>query len=218
MANLAKQYERFGTVTIEEFISLAKVQTEEDLKNKQRVTVLGQKVGTHGLRVQTFVHKGTNCSCCGLEGQYFAVERHKNRKTLECGYHVNLWGVHPRTGVEILFTHDHTLSRANGGEDSLSNTTTMCAPCNSKKGELEQYCDNPVRTINKVRKYLTDDNDFGHTSKEERRKIAKEKRRQGKIDRMFEDLDYRRRVEENQVRLGRNDFPEVFGRIENQSL
>lgn len=217
MANLAKQYERFGIVTIEEFISLAKVQTEEDLKNKRRVVVLGQRVNTHGLRIQTFVHKGTICSCCGLEGQYFAVERHKHRNNSGAGYHVNLWGVHPRTGVEILFTHDHTLSRANGGEDSLSNATTMCAPCNTKKGNIEERGVTPERALIVARKRLTD-LDFADTSKLERQAASKAKRRQGKIDRMFEDPTYRRLVEENQVRLGRNDYPEVFGRIENQSL
>lgn len=218
MADLAKQYERVGTVTVEEFISAANDSPMLDERNRQRIVLHGQKVKINGLRVQTFLQKGMVCSCCGLVGEYFAVERHKHRKLTDSGYHVNLWGVHPRTKVEILFTHDHTLSRANGGEDEISNTTTMCAPCNTKKGFVEQGGNTtPARALRAAQKLITDQ-DFAGVSKEERRLIAKEKRRQGKIERMFEDPEYRRLVKENQVRLGRNDYPEVFGRIENQSL
>lgn len=213
MANYAKYYERFGTVTVEEIISKANARTEEEVAAGTRIVVLGQLVSVGGLRLQTFIQKGLVCSCCGLEGRYFAVERHKSRKDKECRYHVNLWGVHPRTGVEVLFTHDHTLSRANGGEDSLSNTTTMCAPCNSKKGCIEQRGAAPHRALKATQAIMLNDIHFADTSKSERRMVAKEKRRQGKIERMFVDPEYRQRVEENQVRLGKNDYPEVFGRV-----
>jgi len=37
-------------------------------------------------------------------------------------------------GREVLMTHDHIVPRSKGGKNHISNVQTMCAPCNSKKG------------------------------------------------------------------------------------
>jgi hypothetical protein len=50
-------------------------------------------------------------------------------------YHLNLYAL-DSDGREILMTHDHILARADGGKNHLSNTQTMCAPCNFKKGSI----------------------------------------------------------------------------------
>lgn len=83
------------------------------------------------LRLRTFAEKGTTCSVCGLPASHFAIERH-NHVSQSSSYHLNLWGI-DQEGKEILFTHDHTLARALGGKDSMTNTTTMCFDCNMRK-------------------------------------------------------------------------------------
>lgn len=74
------------------------------------------------------------CVSCGLEGAYFAMERHLRRdgSLHEVRYHFNMYGL--KGGKEILFTKDHILPRSLGGADHLSNLQTMCLPCNQKKG------------------------------------------------------------------------------------
>jgi len=92
----------------------------------------------HSLRLRTFCRAAyTNilkCSCCGIEATYFAVESFKRGNQKSC--HINLYGL-DSDGDEVLFTHDHTLARSLGGADNLSNTTVMCSPCNSRKGQRE---------------------------------------------------------------------------------
>lgn len=88
------------------------------------------KVGT--LRMMTFKTKGLVCVGCGAVGSLFAME--KDRKA-PC-YHLNLYAI--VDGREVLMTHDHILARADGGKEHLSNTQTMCAPCNVRKGSMVQ--------------------------------------------------------------------------------
>lgn len=85
-------------------------------------------VKVSSLRLRTFALKGTKCSCCGLEATHFNIEcavANKNQ------WHLNLYA------GDILFTHDHTLSRGMGGADAIENTTTMCYPCNFEKSKSE---------------------------------------------------------------------------------
>ena len=87
------------------------------------------KVGT--LRMMTFGTKGIVCVGCGVVGTMFAMEKDSKSPT----YHLNLYHV-GEDGVEVLMTHDHILARADGGKEHLSNSQTMCAPCNNKKGSI----------------------------------------------------------------------------------
>ena len=96
------------------------------------------KVGVSSLRLRTFARDaGDNfeiyCSACGLKASFFAIEAFArgNHEMV----HINLYGV--KDGKDVLFTHDHTLARSLGGIDSLSNTTTMCSPCNNFKSKAE---------------------------------------------------------------------------------
>ena len=70
----------------------------------------------------------TKCIKCGLEANYYRIERHETHNS----WHFNLYGV--RNGNEILFTKDHIIPKAHGGKNILSNYQTMCAECNLKKG------------------------------------------------------------------------------------
>lgn len=80
------------------------------------------------LRYFVFIKKGTKCSCCGMEGQYYCIERNPN----DNGYHFNLYGI--KNGEEVLMTKDHHIPRAGGGEDILANLVPMCSECNTAKG------------------------------------------------------------------------------------
>jgi hypothetical protein len=78
---------------------------------------------------------GIKCKGCGMKATHFAVEdfRGSNQRVP----HANLYGM-DRDGTEVLFTHDHKLARALGGDDNLNNTQVMCSPCNTKKSIVEQ--------------------------------------------------------------------------------
>lgn len=84
---------------------------------------------------------------CGRVGTHFAIERGTGQQT----YHLNLWAIDEQ-GDEYLMTHDHILARSLGGADNISNTQTMCSPCNAEKGldELRQ-----VREKQAIRAFLS---------------------------------------------------------------
>ncbi len=79
----------------------------------------GEPIKLGSLRYKTFKVKGTKCVSCGIEGSYFRKERG----------HMNLY-----TSDGKLMTRDHIIATSRGGEDTLENSQTMCAACNSKKG------------------------------------------------------------------------------------
>jgi hypothetical protein len=79
-------------------------------------------------RLKTFLHSGTTCVACGLEGEFFALERFCDGDD----YHLNMYG--KKDGKEVLFTKDHIVPRSKGGPSHLDNYQTMCAHCNSEKG------------------------------------------------------------------------------------
>ncbi len=78
------------------------------------------------------------CLSCGLEGKFFAVERDYNNNNKNNIYNLNLYGIENKR--EILFTVDHIKPKSKGGKNCIENYTTMCFPCNQKKGnKYKQY-------------------------------------------------------------------------------
>ena len=102
----------------------------------------GKAVRMNSLRYQTFVVSGVRCVACGLEGQFFALERHATNNPNPERFHLNLYAT--KDGVEILFTKDHIKARSIGGKNSLDNFQTMCAPCNHSKGSHPAVTDDSV--------------------------------------------------------------------------
>ena len=102
-----------------------------------KLKVDGETVGVSSLRMRTFGKCGVFCSACNLQAKFFAVEQDRGARKAGTGYHLNLYGVDSE-GNEVLFTHDHTIARSAGGADNLSNTTTMCYPCNQTKSIPER--------------------------------------------------------------------------------
>lgn len=81
-------------------------------------------------RYDCFAEKGCNCSKCGIEGKYFALEGQLNNR--ERRYHFNLYAL-DENGKEVLMTKDHMKPKSKGGNDSIDNYDTLCEKCNSKK-------------------------------------------------------------------------------------
>lgn len=123
-----KGYERIGVLTIERGLDLIRSRSEEKKLFGHIV-----RLKSSGNRLNTFVVSGTECKQCGAQAEYFAVERQKSNGVNPIRFHLNLWGT-TKNGQPLLFTHDHIIPRACGGEDVIENCQTMCHICNENKG------------------------------------------------------------------------------------
>lgn len=82
------------------------------------------------VRLKMFASGQIKCVKCGLVGDHFHIERHKNDKVMP--FSVNLYGW--RGDKEIMLTWDHILPKSLGGSNDLANAQCMCFSCNSSKG------------------------------------------------------------------------------------
>jgi hypothetical protein len=101
------------------------MQTDDANKHSNEIIVDGFHVYSKSLRYMTFYQKGTKCVCCGKEGTHFKLcgDPNTNRR------HFNLYA-----DDGTLMTKDHIVPASKGGQDKVSNMQTMCAGCNSAKG------------------------------------------------------------------------------------
>lgn len=132
------KYKRLGVLTIEEVIPLIHKKEKDD--NECRGLAFGYTFGITSLRLRTFArhyrqHGKIECVSCGQEASFFSLDNFHNTPDSKHP-HINLFGV-KENGTEVLFTHDHTLAQALGGENTLNNTSVMCSPCNNKKSKQE---------------------------------------------------------------------------------
>ena len=133
--------ERKETYPLEDIFQHVRKQTETHLFHGDAIKLLS-------LRYKTFFHKGTTCVTCGVEGSFFAKERHMKRHKIRRGkgnfvtkhvpdigttFHFNLYGIN-ENGQEVLLTKDHIIPKSRGGKDHLNNLQPMCTRCNEKKG------------------------------------------------------------------------------------
>lgn len=120
---------RKETYSVEEVRGkVEKVLFEKD-KRLAKVDFDGDLIKGNSQRYQIFFTKGCKCVVCGIEGKYFAKEKHLKDKK----YHLNLYAVNDN-GEEVLMTKDHIIPRSKGGIDDISNYQTMCKLCNEAKG------------------------------------------------------------------------------------
>lgn len=115
--------------SIEEVRDKVKDVLFEKYKRLAKVDFDGDLIKGNSQRYQTFFTNGCKCVVCGIEGKYFAKERHLQDKS----YHLNLYAVDDN-GDEILMTKDHIMPHSKGGIDDISNYQTMCKLCNEAKG------------------------------------------------------------------------------------
>ena len=99
-------------------------------RKKKFIMFDGEEIKANSQRYQVFATKGCTCCKCGLQAQYFALEKHDNQDR----YHLNLYGVNEK-GKEILFTKDHIIPVSKGGKNALANYQTMCRICNEDKAD-----------------------------------------------------------------------------------
>jgi len=81
-------------------------------------------------RYTTFYKNGTGCVECGIEGEFFAKERHTAQETP----HLNLYAI-DENGEEVLMTKDHIIPESKGGANVIENYQPMCAECNQEKAD-----------------------------------------------------------------------------------
>lgn len=113
---------------------------------RNKIEFNGHLVNMASDRYKLFATKGTKCVNCGIEGQFFALERHEH----DVGHHFNLYAV-DAIGQEVLMTKDHIVPKALGGPNNLKNYQTMCVRCNKDKGvgglTLAQWKSRPPNTL-----------------------------------------------------------------------
>jgi hypothetical protein len=83
-------------------------------------------------RLKMFRAGQITCVKCGLTGEHFHIERHKNDKVMP--FSVNLYGW--KGDREVMLTWDHIIPKSLGGSNSIENAQCMCASCNSEKGNV----------------------------------------------------------------------------------
>lgn len=81
----------------------------------------------HHRRLKVFLHKGTICVTCGLEGTQVCLGIDKGG-----GTHLDVY-----TEDFKPLTVDHIIPKSKGGPMTLNNLQPMCQKCNTKKGNGE---------------------------------------------------------------------------------
>ena len=106
------------------------IETLEELRTNPYIEVMGETVSSKSSRVRCLIQGGGKCVECGLQGSFWAVEKHRVRDP----YHINLYGL-GKKGKEVMLTRDHIIPKSKGGGDSLINCQVLCSKCNSDKAD-----------------------------------------------------------------------------------
>lgn len=125
--------ERLDQFTVPEVFAWVKDNAD---KKEKRVEFHGQMMKPKSARYQNFIDNGTTCTCCGVEGTFFARERNSTvgkKPNTNGAYHFNLYAK-KADGSEVLMTKGF-YSADNGME-------THCAECNSKLDSKKQKAEN----------------------------------------------------------------------------
>ena len=98
----------------------------------KHIKAFGKSISVFSKRYRCYAEHGVKCVACGIEGHYFAVEKHKTHETDK--YHMNLYHK-AEDGHEVMMTIDHIIPLSKNGPDDISNLQTMCCQCNMKKAD-----------------------------------------------------------------------------------
>ena len=125
--------ERKGIYSLQEVLDHVVFDRSDKKRAPRRVWCCdGDEIDMASLRYQTFKENGTSCAICGIDGKFFAKERHISTSKQDGPYHFNLYAL-DKDGKEVIMTKDHIIARCNSGNDSLKNLRTLCSPCNLNK-------------------------------------------------------------------------------------
>ena len=124
--NPKKTHDRVATFTFEEGMYIIKHVKQKHLHG---VDVEGI-TDPQSTRIRMIANGQTTCVSCGIKGNHFYIERHKNDKTSL--YSLNLYALSEHG--ERMLTWDHILPRSLGGSNQLINAQCMCDVCNRAKG------------------------------------------------------------------------------------
>jgi len=123
-----------------------------DPKNPHPVDFNGTPVYMSKSKYRVF-EKSHICAKCGLEAQYFILEKHGlwankgNVFSISKDYRFHLMAI-KEDGNVVEFTQDHILPKALGGINDLINYQTMCSNCNRSKGHKVEEAD--IGTMGKL--------------------------------------------------------------------
>lgn len=125
---MARRYERLGVLPLEEVVPRIGFNAPVyRFSNRYNVSMAS-------LRLRCLKVRGLNCEQCGLQAQYFAVERHSHKANRYPAPHLNLYGL-DQQGREVMLTRDHYVPLAKGGHNGVSNARVLCERCNRKKSD-----------------------------------------------------------------------------------
>jgi 5-methylcytosine-specific restriction endonuclease McrA len=116
-----KGFTRYGQYTIAEVLPHIGNRRHEFQWKNGHISV---RMGTQ--RMLLFKRQ-QECQCCGLKGQYFALEFSGCFQP-----HFNMYGVNDQ-GHEVLLTVDHINPRSKGGKSTPENVQLLCTHCNAAK-------------------------------------------------------------------------------------
>jgi hypothetical protein len=130
----SKSFERRGVYDVQRVLDWA--DTDESFTDRNFKKFEGLDVLSGLLGYKVFKHKGVKCSCCPMEGEYFALERTPGPGSSKYNnWHFNLYGKN-KFGREVMLTKDHVNPKSRGGSDEISNLQPMCFICNTRKGSF----------------------------------------------------------------------------------
>lgn len=114
--------------------AFAKEVKKYSIKQNKHVKFDGDRIRVSSDRLSLFNEKGVQCVHCSTKGEYFRKTTSNSSYTV---FHFNLYGTDSK-GREVLMNKDHIIPKSKGGRDVFNNFQTMCAPCNSRKGNKDE--------------------------------------------------------------------------------
>ena len=97
----------------------------------------GDMIDMGSFRYLVFKTHGVVCSKCGLEGTFFAKERHpSDHGAMPDKWHFNLYGM--KDGKEVLLVKGRTAPKVKGAVDIVKDFQTLCFGC-EQKGSREKH-------------------------------------------------------------------------------
>lgn len=114
-----------------------------------QIDFMGHKINVLTRPLRTFKNNGIKCVSCGIEGKYFQLEN--NGSNGPSSPYFMLYALSKKKQAPIRMTCDHIIARSLGGpKQRLSNLQPMCAPCNKRKGIIENHILNITRTLDQI--------------------------------------------------------------------